>query len=558
MNSADTSAHKVLVLCNPNQRPESCIELLRQLGEVRAVETIDDALKALRDERFDFVVSDVGGFLPLERATVAQRAQVVLDTIAEGVCVTDLSGRLLWANQKFVGFPPKVIERVRQMCAEAYAKYRPGEGASMGDLRSHRFSFQMDDGRYLEVNTTPILSPTGELCQISAAVYDSTSARKLQKKIDAIDNAGRELARIDAETIADLDVQQRLQLLEDKIIRYTRELMRFDNFAIRLLDKETGKLELVLCTGMPPEAQQVDLYASTEGNGISGYVAATGRSYICPDICQDRRYVSGINNARSSLTVPLRLHDKVVGILNVESDRLAAFSEDDRQFAEIFGRYVAVALNTLDLLIVERHRTTGRLASDVTSEIAGPLNDILTEATALREEYIGHDDLRHRLNAISDNVARIREAIKQVTQSPSGLVGHRDGRFQPDPKLSGKRILVADDESVIRETIHDVLTQMGCCVETARDGSEACAMVGQRPYDLILCDIKMPGLSGYEVFAAAKNANANVPVIFMTGFGYDPNHSIIRARQEGLSAVLFKPFKVDQLLAEVRGAVVPA
>ena len=43
----------------------------------------------------------------------------------------------------------------------------------------------------------------------------------------------------------------------------------------------------------------------------------------------------------------------------------------------------------------------------------------------------------------------------------------------------------------------------------------------------------------------------STPVILMTGFGYDPNHSIVRASQEGLQAVLFKPFKVDQLIAEV-------
>ncbi len=45
-----------------------------------------------------------------------------------------------------------------------------------------------------------------------------------------------------------------------------------------------------------------------------------------------------------------------------------------------------------------------------------------------------------------------------------------------------------------------------------------------------------------------------VPVILMTGFGYDPNHCIVPASQEGLAAVLFKPFKVDQLLTEVRRA----
>ena len=65
----------------------------------------------------------------------------------------------------------------------------------------------------------------------------------------------------------------------------------------------------------------------------------------------------------------------------------------------------------------------------------------------------------------------------------------------------------------------------------------------------------MPDKSGYDVFAVAHKSNANLPVILMTGFGYDPNHSIVRASQEGLAAVLFKPFKVDQLLSEVRKAL---
>jgi len=89
----------------------------------------------------------------------------------------------------------------------------------------------------------------------------------------------------------------------------------------------------------------------------------------------------------------------------------------------------------------------------------------------------------------------------------------------------------------------------------AGNGAEAISMMENDDFDLVLSDIKMPDKSGYDVFAAArKKANA-VPVILMTGFGYDPNHSIVRASQEGLAAVLFKPFKVDQLLGEVRKAL---
>ena len=65
----------------------------------------------------------------------------------------------------------------------------------------------------------------------------------------------------------------------------------------------------------------------------------------------------------------------------------------------------------------------------------------------------------------------------------------------------------------------------------------------------------MPGKNGYEIFAVAKDKSADLPVMLMTGFGYDPNHSIVRARKEGLAVVLFKPFKVDQLLWEIYKAL---
>ena len=134
--------------------------------------------------------------------------------------------------------------------------------------------------------------------------------------------------------------------------------------------------------------------------------------------------------------------------------------------------------------------------------------------------------------------------------------GSRSARTTEDPALKDKRILVADDDQTIRETIRDVLTGLGCAVETARDGAEAAAMIDQRSYDLVLSDIKMPYHNGYEIFSMTKNADPDCPVILMTGFGYDPHHSVIRSRQEGLAAVLFKPFKIEQFLEELRRAII--
>ena len=101
----------------------------------------------------------------------------------------------------------------------------------------------------------------------------------------------------------------------------------------------------------------------------------------------------------------------------------------------------------------------------------------------------------------------------------------------------------------------DVLTKAGALVVMARDGDEAIAMIHSQSFDLVLSDIKMPHKNGYEVFAAAKSAASPCPVILITGFGYDPEHSIVRASREGLAAVLFKPFKVEQLLENIRKAL---
>jgi len=528
--------------------------LLASEAEVVTVDSFDQALVELRQGPFQLVISHVSDFLPLERAAVAEQAAVILETIGQGVAVLDLNGRVIWGNRRLNEMASDSLQQLSTKCCELF-RNEISNGFKDVNPGARRFSLHSSHGEYYEVTASPVIDGDDRCQTLAVAVWDITASRQLQQKLNAIDKAGRELVRLESESVGKLDIPHRLALLEEKIIRYTREVLGFDKFSVRLLDKKTNRLEVVLSSGLAEDAKRADIFATAEGNGISGYVASTGRSYICPDVKHDRRYMPGIDNAASSLTVPLLLHDQVIGVFNFESEHIAAFSEEDRQIAEIFGRYVAIALHILDLMVVERCRVTGQLANNVANEISGPLNDILTEATSLMEEYIGQDDMRHRLQTISDSVAKIREAIKQVGKAPSSLVGEKPTGPVTDPILASKSILVADDEPIIRQTIHDVLCKFGCKVELATDGNEAIAMIEQKRYDLILSDIKMPHKSGYDIFAVAKQAYPNLPIVFMTGFGYDPNHSVIRARQEGLSGVLYKPFKVDELLTLLRDAI---
>ena len=74
-------------------------------------------------------------------------------------------------------------------------------------------------------------------------------------------------------------------------------------------------------------------------------------------------------------------------------------------------------------------------------------------------------------------------------------------------------------------------------------------------YDVIISDIRLPDMSGYELMLKLKEMMPDVPMVLMTGFGYDPGHSIVKARQAGLQAVLYKPFRLDQLLETVEKIV---
>jgi DNA-binding NtrC family response regulator len=68
---------------------------------------------------------------------------------------------------------------------------------------------------------------------------------------------------------------------------------------------------------------------------------------------------------------------------------------------------------------------------------------------------------------------------------------------------------------------------------------------------VIIAEIRLPDMTGYEFMLELKKMMDSVPLVLMTGFGYDPTHTIVKARQEGLQAVLYKPFRLDQLLTTV-------
>jgi len=553
MSATPPPTRRILILAPASGDEAPATPGLAAGAEAHIVRSVEEALAALSTGQYETIVSRPSDLFRLARSEARERGELILDRLGQGVCIVNAAGELIWANPKLNSYPREVREAIREQCVQMCHQLA-ASGAARGPVPTRRRTVRVGADHVFDVTVSPLATLEQQVQEVVGLIWDISAAHRLQERINAIDAAGRELVRLDTEALAQLDVADRLKLLEEKIIRFARDLLAFDHFIVRVLDRQTNRLEPVIAYGLSEQVLTMPIYATSEGNGISGYVAATGRSYICPDVSKDPRYLPGLEHAGSSLTVPLRLHDQIVGVLDVEAHEVGAFTEDDRQFAEIFARHIAIALHILKLLAVERSTATGQVATDVATELAAPLNDIIAEATSIMETCGEQEDLRRHLSAIIDNVDRVKRTLQTLDSGAavSGLVPEIAVR---DPLLDGKRVLVADDEEIIRQTIADVLTKSGALAVMARDGQEAVAMIRSQHFDLVISDIKMPYKNGYEVFAAARQANLHCRVVLITGFGYDPEHSILRASKEGLAGVLFKPFKVEQLMERVRQAL---
>ncbi|WP_165064880.1 response regulator [Paludisphaera rhizosphaerae] len=553
---------RVLVIEREASHGEAILDKLGDDVDVVSVRSISKALALLRDGRFAGVYVDASQLAAARWVGMIIQAEEILDAIADGVAVVDPDLRIIWANPEFLSFTMDashvVGERFYQVLVEAdiLGPEPCPFTTSVASRQPSSTVVKIRNNRYLRVTVTPVFDAKQILTHLIALTREITDETQQQLKVNAIAQAGDELADLTPEELSSMGVEERTDLLKFNIARHMKDLMGLDYIEIRLLDRASGRLVPLLTEGMTPLAATRELSAAKEGQGVTGLVAATGQSYLCPDTTKDPYYLEGAENARSSLTVPLVYHGNVIGTLNVESGQPDAFDDRDRQFLEIYGRNVASALNTLELLQAEKASTANASVQAISREVALPLDDVITDAVTVLDRYAGHDeDVIARLRHLLYRAREIREIIQKMgtTLAPAPAAGRP--AVQPAARLAGARLLVVDADESIRRSAHQLLGMQGAVVETARDAREAVALARQESYSATLADIRLPDMDGYAIFKRLREVRPDTPVILMTGFGYDPTHSIVKARQEGLQTVLYKPFRSDRLMEAVEQAL---
>jgi len=212
----------------------------------------------------------------------------------------------------------------------------------------------------------------------------------------------------------------------------------------------------------------------------------------------------------------------------------------------------------------------GEVAIGLSHEINNPLTVIENQVTLLERHLAATGDvgetervqkIRAEIRRIESNLQRLNDMAKQERYASTEYLGRArmiDLSAKPDgpPRaLGGRRILVVDDDASVRESVSEILRADGGVVSVVGNGREAIERMRHERFDVVLSDVVMPEMDGYELFQAARREAPDTPVVLMTAFYYDQDHVIKRSRMEGLDGVLFKkpvnPERLVKTLAEL-------
>lgn len=552
---------RILFLCGRRSGVDLLPAGAESFFDVARVTSRARALSLLQREKFDAIFVSAEHFEEAIRFGRLLENNRILEGMPDGVAVVDSASTIIWTNDQLQRWShPGNIVGETLFAAMGGPEIVGGSDAPFSTALVTRLPassvLKTHEAHFYNLHAAPLVEEDEHPHHLVVTIRDVTRETEQRQRLDAIQAAGREMAELTAEHVYSLSVEDRKEFLKARILQYIQELLKFDVVEIRLLDPKTRELKPLLEHGMDSDAAQRTLYASPEANGVTGFVAATGISYLCEDTTKDKLYLQGVVGAKSSLTVPLVLDRQTIGTFNVESPKLKGFTDEDVLFVETFCRGLATALNTLDLLAAQRTSAVQVSAEEIHGRVAKPIDEIVRDAFKLaKKEMLADPESRETLQRLIENASLIKEVIRQSAQESEPSPAETDGRH----KLAGRRVLVVDPQEEFRKSAHTLLEPHGCEVVAVDSGEIAewlyTVNQPQHPYDLVMAEMKLPDMTAFELLCKlqTKTHNPRVPMIFTKDFCYDPGHQLKKAVEQGHTpkACIVKPFNPPYLLEVV-------
>ncbi|MBI5826041.1 MAG: PAS domain S-box protein [Chloroflexi bacterium] len=321
-----------------------------------------------------------------------------------GLTITRISdGKFIDANESFLGMFEFTREEAIGHTSTELKILSPEERAKLiqaqvesGGLHHAELVSRSKSGRIIHLlfSSKP-MELEGETCHVTTMI-DITERKRVEENLK---KRYKELGAI-YESAQHLQKLLSPDTLAHKVIEALEGTLDYTFGAVLLVDEATGILEPFAVSSQKRGAEymRADMeYVRSKGLrlgvGITGWVAERGESVRLGDVRQDNRYYDLRNNINSELCVPMRVQDRVIGVVNVESIQPRAYSEDDQRVLETVAAQIAVAIQNTRLL------DELRLSRDRLAELSRRLVEIHeTEQRAIGREL--HDQIGQMLTAL--------------------------------------------------------------------------------------------------------------------------------------------------------------
>jgi PAS domain S-box-containing protein len=281
---------------------------------------------------------------------------------ASTIVITDTTGRIEYVNPKFtettgyafeeaLGQNPRILKSGRtrpEVYDDLWEAITSGKEWH-GELQNRKRNGEL----YWEsVTISPILNEHGETTHFIAVQEDITERKQNETEII------RHLAELEALYVNGLAIGRLLEphAIGERFIQTFSQYLSWHHVTIRLRKDENDELELI-AFHLPhmedgttvSEEQRMKSHVSRVGQGISGWVIQTGGPIRTSNLPEDPHYVQTYEGMQSGLYMPLKIGDRVIGVISVESEKSDAFSEQDERLLATLANQAATAFENAHL-----------------------------------------------------------------------------------------------------------------------------------------------------------------------------------------------------------------
>jgi len=277
------------------------------------------------------------------------RFRSVVENSHDSILIVDDNFRIIYVNdeverlsgyskQEMIGqdFRKFLAECSVPLVQDRYVRRLRGEGVpAQYEFKTLRKNGEIGD---VEIKTSYIVDRHGKM-RIIAQLLDVTERKRIEEERTRFEER---LSALNAYGQS-LNMAKNMEEIYKLTLDATEKTLGFEYASVLMVEGKA--LCLVANRGY---SKNLSLRLPLDGNkGVTVRVARTGKPVFVPDISENETYISGGEGISSELVVPIKVRNKVLGVLNIESKKLAAFDEEDKKLLEILASHTAIAISNL-------------------------------------------------------------------------------------------------------------------------------------------------------------------------------------------------------------------